>query len=54
MKMLDLVHPMYRKTASHGHFGRKPRKVKKGRETWTEFSWEETDLADALRDAAGI
>ncbi|NNK78176.1 MAG: methionine adenosyltransferase [Litoreibacter sp.] len=54
MKMLDLVHPMYRRTASHGHFGRKPREVKKGRETWTEFSWEKTDLAEKLRDAAGI
>ncbi len=54
MEMLDLLHPMYRRTASHGHFGRKPRKVKAGGESWTEFSWERTDRAAELREAAGL
>ncbi len=54
MQMLDLLHPMYRRTASHGHFGRAPRKVKRGKESWTEFSWEKTDKAEELRDAAGL
>ena len=42
--MLDLLRPIYAKTAAYGHFGR----------TETEFTWERTDKADALRDAAGI
>ncbi len=42
--MLDLRRPIYRKTAAHGHFGR----------TDPDFTWERTDKADALRDAAGI
>ncbi len=43
-QMLDLVRPIYRKTAAYGHFGREE----------PEFSWERTDKAAALRDAAGI
>ena len=42
--MLDLLRPIYRKTAAYGHFGREE----------PEFSWEKTDKADALRDAAGL
>jgi S-adenosylmethionine synthetase len=42
--MLDLVRPIYRKTAAYGHFGRE----------LPEFTWERTDKAEALRDAAGI
>ncbi|MBU6950669.1 MULTISPECIES: methionine adenosyltransferase [unclassified Hahella] len=42
--MLDLKRPIYRPTASYGHFGR----------TGDSFSWERTDKADALRAAAGI
>jgi S-adenosylmethionine synthetase len=38
---LDLLRPIYRKTAAYGHFGR----------TEGEFSWEQTPKADALRDA---
>ena len=55
IKMLDLVHPMYRPTAAYGHFGRTPYKMKgdKG-ETFTAFSWEQTDKAELLRDAAGL
>ena len=41
---LDLLRPIYKKTASYGHFGRE-------RE---EFTWERTDKAEALKDAAGI
>jgi len=39
---LDLLRPIYRKSAAYGHFGR----------TESEFTWEHTDKADALRDAA--
>jgi S-adenosylmethionine synthetase len=42
IKMLDLLRPIYRPTAAYGHFGR------------AEFSWEKTDRAEALRDAAGL
>jgi S-adenosylmethionine synthetase len=41
---LDLQRPIYAKTASYGHFGREDR----------DFTWERTDKADALREAAGI
>jgi S-adenosylmethionine synthetase len=44
VKMLDLVRPIYRKTAAYGHFGREE----------PEFTWERTDRAAALRDAAGL
>jgi S-adenosylmethionine synthetase len=37
-EMLDLVRPIYQKTAAYGHFGR----------TEPEFSWERTDLAATL------
>ena len=43
-QMLDLVRPIYRKTAAYGHFGREE----------PEFTWERTDKAEALRDAAGL
>jgi S-adenosylmethionine synthetase len=43
VKMLDLLKPGYKATAAYGHFGRDG-----------EFSWEKTDVADALRDAAGL
>ena len=41
---LDLRRPIYRKTASYGHFGRED----------AGFTWERTDKADALRAAAGL
>ncbi|MEQ1438378.1 methionine adenosyltransferase [Fontimonas sp. SYSU GA230001] len=48
-QMLDLVHPMYRATAAYGHFGRKPYEVTLANgETFTAFSWEKTDKAEAL------
>ncbi|WP_440874321.1 methionine adenosyltransferase [Thalassotalea sp. PLHSN55] len=53
-KMLDLLHPMYRQTAAYGHFGREPFEMTVGDETFTAFSWEKTDKADALRAAAGL
>lgn len=40
--MLDLLHPIYRKTAAYGHFGRE------------EFPWERVDKAEELREAAGL
>jgi S-adenosylmethionine synthetase len=42
--MLDLLRPIYQKTAAYGHFGREE----------PEFSWEAVDKAALLRDAAGI
>ena len=44
VQMLDLLRPIYLPTAAYGHFGR----------TESGFSWERTDKAAALRDAAGI
>src|SRR4051794_36416509 len=41
---LDLRRPIYAKTAAYGHFGRDDH----------DFSWERTDKADALREAAGV
>ncbi|HSH27738.1 MAG TPA: methionine adenosyltransferase domain-containing protein, partial [Wenzhouxiangella sp.] len=62
LKSLDLLHPMYRRTATNGHFGRRPEEdsakvIRDNRETidhFTAFSWEKTDKADALRDDAGL
>ncbi len=42
--MLDLLRPIYQKTAAYGHFGREE----------PEFSWERTDKAAALRADAGL
>lgn len=44
VQMLDLLRPIYRKTAAYGHFGREE----------PEFTWEKTDKAAALRAAAGL
>jgi S-adenosylmethionine synthetase len=44
INMLDLLKPVYRATAAYGHFGR----------TEEGFSWEKTDKAEQLRDAAGL
>jgi S-adenosylmethionine synthetase len=44
IKMLDLIKPIYQSTAAYGHFGRENE----------GFSWEETDKAAALREAAGL
>jgi len=57
--MLDLLHPIYQDTASYGHFGRKPKTVSyvdgKGKtHKATAFSWEKTDVAEALRKAAKL
>ena len=43
-KMLDLLRPIYRGTASYGHFGRDD----------LDLPWERTDRAAALRSAAGL
>ena len=44
VKMLNLLRPIYRKTAAYGHFGREE----------PEFTWEQTDEAATLRAAAGL
>ncbi len=42
IKALDLLRPIYKKTAGYGHFGRQE----------PEFTWEKTDKADALKKLA--
>jgi len=44
IETLNLRRPIYRKTASYGHFGRNDE----------DFTWERTDKADALRKQAGL
>jgi len=44
LQMLDLIRPIYRKTAAYGHFGRED----------ADFSWEKTDKAEALKADAGL
>ncbi|MCJ7665182.1 MAG: methionine adenosyltransferase [Actinobacteria bacterium] len=41
---LDLLRPIYRKTAAYGHFGRHDR----------EFTWEKLDKVDAVKDFLGL
>ncbi|HQV79701.1 MAG TPA: methionine adenosyltransferase [Agitococcus sp.] len=53
-KMLDLLHPMYKPTAAYGHFGRTPQSMTVGDDTFTTFTWEKTDKADALKADAGV
>jgi len=57
IQMLDLIHPIYQSTAAYGHFGRKPKAVsyvddKGDKRAATAFSWEKTDKAEELRQAA--
>lgn len=44
IKRLDLLRPIYKKTAAYGHFGRND----------PDFTWEKTDMADTLRKEAGL
>jgi S-adenosylmethionine synthetase len=44
IETLNLLRPIYKKTAAYGHFGRNE----------PEFTWERTDKAEALRKAAGM
>ena len=44
VQMLDLLRPIYQKTAAYGHFGREE----------PEFTWERTDKAAALKASAGL
>jgi S-adenosylmethionine synthetase len=44
IEYLDLLRPIYRNTAAYGHFGR----------TEPEFSWEQTNKADIIREKAGL
>ena len=44
VQMLDLLRPIYAKTAAYGHFGREE----------PEFTWERTDKVAELRAAAGL
>jgi S-adenosylmethionine synthetase len=44
IKKLNLLRPIYKKTAAYGHFGRKD----------PDFTWEKTNAVDTLKKAAGI
>ena len=44
ISMLDLLRPIYKKTAAYGHFGRED----------NEFSWERTDKAKILKNHAKV
>ena len=44
IRQLRLLRPIYKKTSCYGHFGRND----------PDFSWENTDMADVLRDKAGL
>jgi S-adenosylmethionine synthetase len=44
LRELDLLRPIYTKTAAYGHFGRSDH----------DFTWERVDKADPLREAAGL
>ena len=44
IEYLDLLRPIYRKTSTYGHFGRNE----------PEFSWEKTNMADVLKEKAGL
>ncbi len=43
IEQLDLLRPIYRKTAAYGHFGRND----------PDFTWEKTDMAETIREKAG-
>jgi S-adenosylmethionine synthetase len=44
IEYLDLLRPIYKKTAAYGHFGRND----------PDFTWEKTNMADTLAEKAGI
>ncbi|MCG6973429.1 MAG: methionine adenosyltransferase [Desulfobacterales bacterium] len=44
IEYLDLLRPIYQKTAAYGHFGRNE----------PEFTWEKTNMVDVIRDKAGL
>ena len=44
IEYLDLLRPIYRKTSAYGHFGRED----------AAFTWEQTNMASAIREKAGI
>jgi S-adenosylmethionine synthetase len=44
IEYLDLLRPIYKKTAAYGHFGRNE----------PEFSWEKINMAETLREKAGL
>ena len=44
IERLDLLRPIYKKTAAYGHFGR----------TEPEFTWEKTDMVEKIKEKAGV
>ncbi|TKW66806.1 MAG: methionine adenosyltransferase [Paracoccus denitrificans] len=51
IRELDLLHPIYRPTASYGHFGKAPVDVSYAGKTHRGYTWEDTGRADALKAA---
>jgi len=59
IQMLNLVHPIYQRTAAYGHFGRTPETIRYldatgGTREASAFSWEATDKAEELRAAVRL
>jgi S-adenosylmethionine synthetase len=44
IEYLDLLRPIFRKTAAYGHFGRSD----------PDFTWEKTNMAEVIREKAGL
>ncbi|MBW2601682.1 MAG: methionine adenosyltransferase domain-containing protein, partial [Deltaproteobacteria bacterium] len=44
IEYLDLLRPIYKKTSAYGHFGRSD----------PDFTWEITNMADTLKEKAGV
>ena len=44
IKQLNLLRPIFKKTAAYGHFGREDK----------DFTWERTDMAEVLKEKAGV
>ena len=51
IEMLDLKRPIYRPTASYGHFGREPGVIVYAGKQQATFTWEKTDKVDVLKAA---
>ena len=51
IRELDLLHPIYRATASYGHFGKAPTDITYAGKTHRGYTWEDTGRAEALKAA---
>ncbi|MFV0408447.1 MAG: methionine adenosyltransferase [Paracoccus sp. (in: a-proteobacteria)] len=51
IRELDLLHPIYRDTATYGHFGKEPAEISYAGKTHRGFTWEDTSQAGTLKAA---